>query len=189
MRPEYDYIPNFFSAAEARSILTWLTSNIEWQQEKIFIAGQYRTVPRLVAWYGDSAAVYRYSGIDHQPRPWIDKLYDLQQRMEAFAQTQFNSVLLNFYRDGQDSMGWHADDEPELGSEPIIASLSFGAARRFCFKSRDRLHPQKYDLELDHGSCLIMSGNCQKHWLHALPKTAKPIGPRINLTFRWIKSL
>lgn len=145
--------------------------------------GRRIALPRLTAWYGEHG--YRYSGIRHQPAPLTPTLAVLKSSIEAIAKRGFNSVLLNLYRDGRDSMGWHSDDEAALGPEPEIASLSLGAERRFHLKHRtsgDRL-----SLDLGHGSCLIMRGRCQACWQHQLPKTKRKIGPRINLTFRSIR--
>lgn len=143
-------------------------------------------VPRLVAWHGDPAAVYTYSGTEHLPRPWTPALERVRRRAEALTGHAFNAVLLNLYRDGRDGMGWHADDEPELGPEPVVASASFGATRRFCLRHRRR-RDLKLDVPLGHGSLLLMHGATQRHWLHAVPKTRQPVGARINLTFRRVR--
>jgi alkylated DNA repair dioxygenase AlkB len=138
----------------------------------------------LVAWYGDPQASYRYSGIAHTPLPWLPLLAELKIQIELQSKQSFNSVLCNLYRSGQDSMGWHADKEPELGNNPYIASLSFGAARLFKFrhlKTKDTV-----DVILENGSLLLMGGELQYHWRHSLPKTTKVSEPRINLTFRKI---
>jgi alkylated DNA repair dioxygenase AlkB len=143
--------------------------------------------PRLTAWYGDPAAQYTYSGLTWEPRPWTPTLLDLRRRLEAATDARFNSVLLNYYRDGRDSMGWHADNEPELGAAPAIASLSLGASRRFRLRPyRGGLTHPSFSLDLPTGSLLLMRGPTQQHWQHELPKTARPVGPRLNLTFRWI---
>ena len=137
-----------------------------------------------MAWYGDADAYYRYSGVEHRPLPWIKELLELRSAVEAVCRRRFNSVLANLYRDGLDSMGSHADDEKQLGQNPLIASLSFGATRLLRFK-----HPAsggKLDLALAHGDLLIMAGVLQHHWRHELPKTRKSVQPRINLTFRAI---
>ncbi|UYZ62075.1 alpha-ketoglutarate-dependent dioxygenase AlkB family protein [Hymenobacter weizhouensis] len=178
----------FVPAPAAAQLLTTLTAAVAWRQEPIRLFGREVMQPRLTAWYGDAGATYRYSGLHLEPRPWLPELHQLRQRLEAATNTRFNSVLLNLYRSGQDSMGWHADDEPELGPEPVIASLTLGATRTFRLKPR---HPQlvqhaPLSLELTAGSLLVMRGPTQQHWLHALPKTARPVGPRLNLTFRQI---
>ena len=143
--------------------------------------GRSIPVPRLTAWYGTVG--YRYSGILHAARPLTEELRELRTLVEELAANSFNGVLANLYRDGRDSVGWHADNEPGLGAEPIIASLSLGAVRRFQLKHRtDR--SLRVTLDLPHGSCLVMAGKTQQCWLHQLPKTRAPVGPRINLTFR-----
>lgn len=166
-------------------LLERLLAEIDWRQDEAWIMGRRVALPRLTAWYGDAG--YRYSGIDNPPQPWLPLLEELKAVAAAVASSSFNSVLLNFYRDGRDSMGWHSDDERSLGAEPVIASLSFGATRRFRLKHRQ--HPElAIALDLPPGSCLIMAGALQHHWRHTLPRTAKPVGPRVNLTFRLIKT-
>jgi alkylated DNA repair dioxygenase AlkB len=148
--------------------------------------GREVTAPRLTAWFGDPHASYVYSGVRHDPVPWTPTLADLRARVERATEHAFNSVLLNFYRDGEDSVSWHSDDEPELGAQPVIASLSLGATRVFQLKHKRRADLARVDIELSHGSLLLMSGNCQSHWKHQIPKRrgrTRP-GPRINLTFR-----
>ena len=137
---------------------------------------------RKSAWYGDSGASYAYSGIRREPLPWTPELLTIKETCEEVANASFNSVLCNLYHDGNDGMGWHADDERELGFEPIIASISFGADRKFSFKHR--ITKERIDIRLAHGSMLIMRGQSQHAWLHALPKSKKVLEPRINLTFR-----
>lgn len=141
----------------------------------------------MSCWIGDSGACYRYSGVRHEPVPWPEVLQPLRDRLIRETGIRFNSVLANLYRNGHDCMGWHSDDEPELGKQPVIASLSLGATRRFVFKHR-REPARKLALELPHGSLLVMHGDTQATWRHALPRTRKPVGPRINLTFRRILS-
>jgi alkylated DNA repair dioxygenase AlkB len=175
--------PAAFGPQEAANLFDSLRAGIRWQQEEIVIFGQRRRVPRLVAWHGDRGASYRYSGTDHLPEPWTPALARVRARVCELSGTEFNAVLLNRYRDGRDGMGWHADDEPELGRDPVIASVSLGAPRRFCLRHRRR-KDLGLDLELPHGSLLVMAGPLQHHWVHALPKTRRPVGERINLTFR-----
>ncbi len=177
--------PLAFAADEANSLLRELRTGVDWQQEEILIFGQRRLVPRLVAWHGDPAARYVYSGTEHRPQPWTPTLEYIRHRASTLAGVAFNAVLLNLYRDGRDGMGWHADDEPELGRNPVIASVSLGAERRFCLRHRRR-RDLKVDLPLPHGSLLCMAGATQHHWLHALPKTRRPVDERINLTFRQV---
>lgn len=138
--------------------------------------------PRLEAWYGDAGASYSYSGLAHEPLPWTPELQRLRERVEVAAGTTFNSVLANLYRDGNDSNGWHADDESELGEQPVIASLSLGAARRFLL--RHRASVERVEVVLEAGSLLLMRGKTQQCWKHSVPKQRTVHAPRINLTFR-----
>ena len=179
--------PAFLPAPEAEALLAQLTAEVAWEQRSIRLYGREIPQPRLTAWHGDPAARYTYSGLVWEPRPWLPALQALRQRLEAATQARFNSVLLNLYRDGRDSMGWHADDEPELGSAPAIASLSLGATRRFRLRPRTGLAHPPLSLDLPGGSLLLMRGPTQQHWQHALPKTARQVGPRLNLTFRWVR--
>ncbi|MEF1310624.1 alpha-ketoglutarate-dependent dioxygenase AlkB [Vibrio mytili] len=176
------YHPNFLSLLEADEYFTKLRTTLPWQQKSITLFGRSVLQPRLQAWHGD--AIYTYSGLTSEPHPWTPELSELKQRCESIAQEPFNSVLANLYRNGQDSMGWHQDNEPELGTNPVIASLNLGATRRFLLRN---LHCKtQIEYELSHGSLLIMAGKLQHHWKHSVPKTAKPKGERINLTFRYI---
>ena len=177
--------PLAFAPHEASQLLDALIADIEWRQEEVLIFGQRRSVPRLVAWHGDPGASYTYSGTPHDPLPWTQPLEQIRSRLFDLTGSRFNSVLLNLYRNGRDGMGWHADDEPELGRDPVIASVSLGAPRRFCFRHR-RDRTLKLDLTLSHGSLLLMSGATQHHWVHALPKTSLPTDRRLNLTFRTV---
>jgi len=181
----------FFATTEADQLFEELERDIDWGQEYLTIYGKKIPFPRKTAWYGDPGCEYSYSGITMTPHPWIPPLMTIKERVETAAQAQlkkeitFNSVLLNLYRDGTDSMSWHSDDEPELGRNPVIASVSLGATRpfhlRYKFNSQYRAQ-----MELTHGSLLLMSGPLQHGWQHQIPKTKKPISPRINLTFRTI---
>jgi alkylated DNA repair dioxygenase AlkB len=177
--------PVALAVEEASELLDRLLTGIDWQHEEVLIFGQRRPVPRLVAWHGDPGASYTYSGTPHQPLPWTPALELVRERVLSLTGCAFNSVLLNLYRDGRDGMGWHSDDEPELGRDPVIASVSLGAPRRFCLRHRRR-KDQRLDVSLGHGSLLLMAGATQHHWVHAVPKTAVPVGPRVNLTFRQI---
>ncbi|GAB3299582.1 alpha-ketoglutarate-dependent dioxygenase AlkB family protein [Hymenobacter tenuis] len=178
----------FMAPAQAAALLAELTRDIHWQQQPIKLFGRDVLQPRLTAWYGDADARYRYSGLQLEPQPWTPALLQLREQVELAAGTGFNSVLLNLYRTGQDSMGWHADNEPELGPAPVIASVTLGATRTFRLKPRDvhRTPHAPVSLSLTSGSLLLMRGTTQQHWLHALPKTARPVAPRLNLTFRQI---
>jgi alkylated DNA repair dioxygenase AlkB len=177
--------PDAFAAPEAWELFRELREGIDWRQEEVLVVGRRHAVPRLVAWHGDPGARYTYSGTPHEPLPWTTALERIRHRVQAIADCDFNAVLLNLYRDGRDGMGWHADDEPELGPEPVIASVSLGAVRRFCLRHRKH-RGLGADLALPHGSLLLMSGATQCNWVHAVPKTAVPVGERINLTFRRI---
>lgn len=176
----------FFSAAESEHLFAELLITTCWEQSHLKIYGKEIAEPRLTAWYGDADKSYTYSGITRHPLPWTPALLQIKERIEVVAQTCFNSVLLNRYRDGRDSIGWHQDNEPELGQNPVIASVSFGATRRFQLRHKRRKDVPRVDLNLTHGSLLIMRGPTQHCWIHQLPKTAQPVGQRINLTFRVI---
>jgi len=177
----------FFSKAESNILYPSLKKNIQWQQDQITIFGKTMDLPRLTAWYGDEECVYTYSGISMQPKPWNDDLRLIKERIESKTKITFNSCLLNYYRSGKDSMGWHQDNEQELGENPIIGSVSFGETRPFQLK-HIKLDLKKTDIPLTHGSFLIMQGTTQHFWKHKIPKTTRNINPRINLTFRIIKS-
>ena len=181
---EVRYLPEAFTPAESDRLFDALRRGIGWRQEEIILFGQRRLVPRLVAWHGDPGARYAYSGVVHEPLPWTPALLEVRDRAESLAGRRFNSVLLNLYRDGRDGMGWHADDEPELGRDPVIASVSLGATRRFRLRHRKRRETVPVDLV--HGGLLLMRGPRQHHWVHAVPKTSRAVGERINLTFRYV---
>ncbi len=164
---------------DADLLLERLLVEIDWQQEWLTIMGRRVAVPRLTAWYGDMG--YRYSGIDHAPRSWTELLLTLRQVAEVHADHSFNGVLLNRYRDGRDSVSWHADNEVSLGRRPVIASLTLGGTRRFVLKHRGG---ERVALDLGHGSCLVMAGDTQHYWRHSIPKSRRPKAARVNLTFR-----
>ncbi|WP_414638584.1 alpha-ketoglutarate-dependent dioxygenase AlkB family protein [Arenimonas sp.] len=178
--------PDWLPRAEADEVLAGLMDSIRWETHRIRMFGREVDSPRLSCWIGDSGASYVYSRTRFEPRPWPAALQALRPRIDAAAGVVMNSVLANLYRNGQDAMGWHSDDEPELGTRPVIASLSLGGTRRFAFKHR-RDPTKKFALDLAHGSLLIMSGDTQANWRHALPRTARTVAPRLNLTFRRIK--
>jgi len=185
----FEYLPRFLSSHEADALLATLWRELDWSQREITLFGRRVMQPRLVAWYGDAGAVYRYSGLEWTPLPWHPVLSDLKVRLERAGRCRFNAVLANAYRDGRDSMGWHSDDEKELGDEPVIASLSLGAARRFLLRPRRRNTGNPggtIALPLDHGSLLLMRGRSQQGFQHALPRTRRPAGLRINLTYRLV---
>lgn len=190
------YFPNFYSQEKADALFQHLQQQVPWRQEQIRIAGIPRLQPRLSAWFGDDAAKYTYSGLHLSPLPWMPALLEIKQDIErkiandiAIQNSQhFNSVLVNYYRDQHDSMGWHSDDETELGPQPMIASLSLGGSRVFALKHRHH-HNLRYKIPLANGSLLMMWGDTQSHWLHAIAKEAQPCAARINLTFRQILPL
>jgi alkylated DNA repair dioxygenase AlkB len=184
---ELHYRPQFFPKPTADRLLQELMEKIEWTQNKIRFYGKESLVPRLEAWYGDPGKSYAYSGIQMNPKPWTKELVEIKEAIEKDASVPFNSVLINYYRDGKDRVAWHSDDEKELGQNPIIGSVSLGAERKF--KLRHKKYKEnglKAEIMLQHGSFLLMKGPTQHHWMHEIPRTAKPIGPRINLTFRII---
>lgn len=185
-RPDCTLTEFAFAPAQADQLLARLLHEISWQQEWAQVFGRRVPLPRLVAWHGEPGAVYRYSGLIHTPLAWTPLLSLLKARAEDLAATGFNSVLLNLYRNGEDAIGWHSDDEPELGPRPVIASLSFGATRRFRFKSRPPLPPLACEYTLTHGSCLVMRNDCQALWRHSIPRQRNIDTPRVNLTFRTI---
>lgn len=181
---ELYYWPAFLDAGQSSDYLQRLTTELDWRQETTVIAGRRLLTPRLVSWHGDAGAVYQYSGLTHQPQAWTASLSALKQAVEQASGQRFNSVLGNLYRDGQDSMGWHADQEKTLGKNPVIASLSLGAER--LFKLRHNQTGETLNLSLASGSLLVMGGAMQHHWRHCLPKTKQAVATRINLTFRRI---
>jgi alkylated DNA repair dioxygenase AlkB len=168
-------------------VLKRLIAEVPWRQEKILVWGKLFRQPRLVAWYGDRGSDYTYSGITMTPLVWTELLLEIKRRIEVVTASTFNSVLLNYYRDNRDSMGFHSDDEPELGERPVIASLSLGEERTFVLKHRADKLVKPVRLRLVSGSLLLMKGETQRYWKHGIAKTARPCGPRVNLTFRRIK--
>lgn len=181
---EYIYIPNFFSKEESDFLFETLQNSISWKQEKMNMYGKEILFPRLTAWYGDNDKPYSFSGITLNPSPWTSNLLSIKERVEAKTTAIFNSVLLNMYRDGSDSISWHTDAEKELGRNPVIASITFGGTRDFQLRHIET--KEKLNIKLSHGSLLIMQGELQHFWQHQIPKTKKQVDPRINLTFRVI---
>ncbi len=161
-----------------------IVTSTSWRQEEITVFGRKYPMPRQTYWMGDVA--YAYSGLANPPATVSDPVARAWHQVEEMCQTTYNGVLLNLYRDGRDSMGWHADDEKSLGPQPVIASANLGAVRRLRFKPRSKLPGESVSIDLPHGSLLVMRGDTQSNWLHCVPKTAKVVGPRINLTFRHI---
>ncbi|MFY7664998.1 alpha-ketoglutarate-dependent dioxygenase AlkB family protein [Flavobacterium sp.] len=183
---ELVYIPGFIGQEECVTLFEQLLHETLWQSDPIRIFGKIYQQPRLTALYGNEGKPYGYSGIVMQPNRWTPLLTHLKERVEQRAENSFSTVLLNLYRNGADSNGWHADNESALGRNPVIASLSFGASRKFQLK-HNTLSDQRINLELEDGSLLLMKGSMQHFWKHQIPKTTKEVGPRINLTFRELK--
>ena len=180
-----DYYPGFFDATESEALLNNMIGTIPWKQESIQMYGKLMKTPRLTAWYGDNDKDYTFSGTKYHPIPWTDELLIIKQKIEPVAGTRFNSVLLNYYRDANDSVAWHSDDEYELGKNPIIASISFGQVRRFDIRHKQDKN-RKFSIYLENGSLLIMKGNLQHHWEHRIAKSTRAMKSRVNLTFRVI---
>jgi alkylated DNA repair dioxygenase AlkB len=179
------FFPRAFSQTESNNYFKHLVEEITWKHEAIKIFGKEVMQPRLTAWYGDNNKSYTYSGITMQPHAWTEILLQIKARAETIAGIAFTSALLNYYRNGSDSMGWHRDNEKELGTNPVIGSVSFGAARKFqlrCYTDKRIVR----NIELTHGSLLLMRGETQHYWEHQLPKTGNNIGGRVNITFRVI---
>ena len=177
------YHAHFLGRDEADALFADLELKAPWKQETSSFG---RPFPRLTAYHADPGVTYRYSGVEHQAAPWPDFLLAVRRRVEEAAQAPFNSLLLNFYRDGSDSIGYHTDAEPELGANPIVPSVSLGSTRRFLLKHW--VSGETLTFDLTHGSLLIMAGTTQHHWRHAVPKTKDVVGERINLTFRHIRT-
>ena len=173
------YVPDYFDGD--------FCAGIEWREETIPLFGRRVIVPRLCAWFGDDGVEYRYSRSVHRASRWLSPLQTLRDQLLARLGIRFNFVLANLYRTGNDAMGWHSDDERELGEQPCIASLSFGAARRFCLRARDG-SARRAELVLEHGSLLLMWGRSQRDWEHALPRMRDVHESRINLTYRCVES-
>lgn len=182
---ELYYEPDFLEVVEADELFNDLLNRVDWKEDTIQIFGKTYMQPRLTALFGTEGKSYSYSGITMEPIPFTPVLEDLKSRIELHSGERFTTCLLNLYRDGNDSNGWHADNEKELGNHPIIASVSLGAARTFHLKHRYE-KTLRYRMQLGHGSLLLMGGQMQEFWLHQVPKTRKPVEKRINLTFRKI---
>ncbi len=186
--------PQLFTAEESRRFLEELRREVDWESVRITMFGRSIPLPRLTAWFGNPGARYTYSGITAEPGDWTPTLLSIKARVENVSASTFNSVLLNYYRDGRDSVAWHSDDEPELGRDPVIGSVSFGSERPFQLRQRtnggpDSIRVQARDiltLGLPNGSYLEMGAGTQRNWVHRLPKRPRLTGDRINLTFRTI---
>jgi alkylated DNA repair dioxygenase AlkB len=180
-----DFNASLFNKADSSRLFQQLKNDIHWKQETLVLYGKRILTPRLTAWYGDEGITYRYSGVTFIPSPWIACLLEIKSKAEAFSGRCFNSVLLNLYRDGNDSMSWHSDDEKELGSNPVIASVNFGQERRFDFRKKEN-PKEKHAIMLTDGSILVMKGDTQHQWQHQVAKSMKAKEIRINLTFRLV---
>ena len=177
---------NLFSKNEADALFEELRQEVSWKQEKINLYGKEYALPRLTAWYGEPNKTYIYSGITVEASPWIPVILKIKERIERVSASKviFNSVLLNLYRDGSDGVSWHADDEPELGEDPVIGSVSLGEERSFQMKHKTDKNVENEQILLENGSYLLMQGPTQHHWLHQIPKSKRSMNERINLTFR-----
>lgn len=179
------YVPDIVDAPQV-----WyetLLRELAWRQDRVSMYGKSMLIPRLNVWYGDEGSDYSYSGLHLTPLPWTASLLRIRQRVEQISGESFNSVLANLYRDGNDSVSWHSDDEKALGRNPVIASVSFGAARKFSLRHRiDRTIPTRH-LTLASGSLLVMAGATQHYWQHQVPKQRGISSGRINLTFRQVR--
>ncbi|CAM3018280.1 alpha-ketoglutarate-dependent dioxygenase AlkB [Chryseobacterium flavum] len=183
-----EYTEHFLTENEASVLETLLMNTAPWKQRTQQMYDKMVLTPRLTAWYGNVDKTYQLAGTRFEVNPWLPELLDLKQRIEKSTGYEFNSVLLNLYRDRNDSVAWHRDRESELGNRPVIASVSLGQVRNFDFRNVDN-HSNKYSLPLQHGSLLIMKGDLQVNWEHRIAKSALPMKPRINLTFRLVREL
>lgn len=184
-KADIEYYPNFLAQDDADSYFKYLKEKVPWQQDSITVFGKTYDQPRLTALFGNNGKTYTYSNITMRPHRFEGKLLELKKRVDEYSKTEFTTCLLNLYRDGKDSNGWHADDEKELGINPVIASISLGQERFFHLRNKED-KSLKHKIALEHGSLLLMKGVTQHHWQHQIPKTSRKIGERINLTFRII---
>jgi alkylated DNA repair dioxygenase AlkB len=183
-KPDVAWYPDWLAPDAAALLLVQLIDEVAWKQDAIGTPAGRVPLPRLTAWQGEPDAVYVYSGIRNVPQAWTPTVAELKAAAEALSESRFNSVLINHYRSGMDSMGWHADHEPELGAQPVIASVSLGAARRFDLRHNKTGVIQSFHLK--GGSLLVMKGDTQAQWRHRVPKEPCIAGERVNLTFRWV---
>ena len=184
---ECELLVGFLDVAQCARTFDILQKDINWQQHDVCVYNRIYKTPRLTAWYGDNDAVYQYSGSIHTPQAWTAPLNQIRSRVENHTNRSFNSVLLNYYRTGNDAMGRHSDDERELGTCPFIASVSLGGTRKFMLHPNTGNPESPVSINLTHGSLLLMYGKCQQRWKHSVPRTRKQTGSRINLTFRRIR--
>lgn len=177
------YYTNIYSESESNILFEKLINETDWNQDEIIIFGKKVKIPRLSSWYSDEGVKYKYSGLELYSKLWTEQTSQIKLEIEAITGLSFNSLLLNYYRDGADSMGWHSDDEKELGKNPAIASLTLSFPRRFKIRQRDE-HNKKMEISLENGSLLLMFGDFQSIYEHSVPKTSKKVNGRINMTFR-----
>lgn len=180
------FYEGFFNLEESQTLMMHLIETIDWSQDEVVVYGKKHKIPRLNAWYGDEGKVMKYSGLTLEPKKWTPELMEIKTKIEQMTGFEFNSCLLNYYRDGQDGMGWHQDNEKELGINPVIASVTFGETRPFQLKHIHEKELKKIDIPLSNGSLLIMADETQHFWKHQIPKTTRKLAERINLTFRKI---
>jgi alkylated DNA repair dioxygenase AlkB len=178
-----EYTPGLFSRAESDRYLNMFIAGTPWEQKLVKMWDKELLTPRLTAWYGDPGTDYSFTGTKLNPMPWTPELLEIKARVEPLAGIRFNSVLLNYYRDGNDSVAWHSDKENILGKRPVIASVSFGQVRSFDIRNK-QCHDEKYSVKLEHGSFLLMKAGLQEAFEHRIAKSTKPMEPRVNLTFR-----
>jgi len=183
---EVFYASTFDVRYEPQTLMHCLINQVPWRTENVVVWGKSYPQPRLIAWYGDAGRSYQYSGVTLEPLPWIEPLQVVRERVQHAVDCNFNSVLLNYYRDNRDSMGFHSDDEKELGYRPVIASISLGEERTFILKHKRDRAVKPVRLGLESGSLLLMKGDTQANWKHGIEKEKRPCGPRVNLTFRRI---
>lgn len=184
---ELVYYASVFDPDTQAQLFDTLYREIRWTQRHMNLYGRSTPMPRLTAWYADAGIHYAYSGGQEPRNDWIPPLLEIKQRVEQTVGSRFNGALLNLYRDGSDSVGWHSDNETSLGDKPVIASVSLGAPRRFRLQHKKHKR-ESVGIDLEPGSVLVMRGETQRHWRHQLPKTRRPVGPRINITFRHVEA-
>lgn len=182
------YQPDFLDGQTADDLLNRLTNEIVWRQDRISVFGKTHPIPRLQAFQGDSGICYRYSDLTLHADNWHPAIAAVRDRLALLCEQPFNCVLMNYYRHGEDKMGWHSDDEPELGRNPIIASVSLGTTRKFRLRHRFDKQQPPIELPLTHGSLCIMAAETQHYWQHSVPASRRITAPRINLTYRLIKT-
>jgi alkylated DNA repair dioxygenase AlkB len=181
-----DYRPGLFSESESHFLLQKFITELPWEQRLVLMYGKEVITPRLTVWYGDPEADYSVRGTGAHPLPWTDELFMIKEKVDALAGVSFNTVLMNYYRNGNDSVAWHTDNDGVPGRNRIVASVSLGQPRVFDIRDKTD-HSRKYSLLLEDGSYLLMKGDFQDQWQHRIAKSSKPLNPRVNLTFRVMK--